>query len=149
VLVIRVDKVICIHKNENPTHAPQLINRRMRMTEDILKEVKKILFSYNKWRRGEEDIKQPEPRVLGVAIDDAITLLEIQQARIEELENLLEQPIETAIKDDSKKVLIERKGDDVWYYIGYWGQGQISGEAWVSEDGAVLSPTHWQPLIGE
>ena len=35
-------------------------------------EVRMFLITYNKWRRGCEDTKMPEPRDIGVAIDYAI-----------------------------------------------------------------------------
>lgn len=40
-----------------------------------LPEAIKVLEEYNKWRRGDEEIKQPNPKVIGEAIDVAIHLL--------------------------------------------------------------------------
>lgn len=35
-----------------------------------------ILQRYNQWRRGDESIEQPHPTEIGIAIDDAIALIE-------------------------------------------------------------------------
>jgi hypothetical protein len=34
------------------------------------------LQRYNQWRRGDESIEQPDPKEIGIAIDDAIALIE-------------------------------------------------------------------------
>ena len=41
------------------------------------------LQRYNQWRRGDESIEQPDPKEIGIAIDDAIT-------RIDQLDRLNE-----------------------------------------------------------
>ena len=41
------------------------------------KECADYLRRYNAWRRGDEDITQPDPRELGLAIDKAIWLIEL------------------------------------------------------------------------
>lgn len=47
------------------------------MTND---EIISFLVDYNKWRRGDcDDIPQPAPKDIGVAIDAAITALRTQQ----------------------------------------------------------------------
>ena len=39
------------------------------------KECVKILENYNRWRRGDETLKQPDPTIIGKAIERAIELL--------------------------------------------------------------------------
>jgi hypothetical protein len=41
-----------------------------------VKKAKKTLEHYNKWRRG-ADIKQPEPKKIGEAIETAIELMDV------------------------------------------------------------------------
>jgi hypothetical protein len=35
-----------------------------------------FLQRYNQWRRGDESIEQPDPKEIGIAIDDAIKCIE-------------------------------------------------------------------------
>jgi hypothetical protein len=44
----------------------------MKMTK---KQTIDFLINFNKWRRGSETIKQPNPREIGIAIDNAIKFL--------------------------------------------------------------------------
>ena len=39
-------------------------------------ETAAFLRQFNEWRRGDEDIPQPDPRVIGEAIDAAIEMIE-------------------------------------------------------------------------
>ena len=39
-------------------------------------EVTTILRQFNEWRRGDEDIPQPDPREIGEAIDAAVEMIE-------------------------------------------------------------------------
>lgn len=39
-------------------------------------ETSTILRQFNEWRRGDEDIPQPDPREIGEAIDAAIKMIE-------------------------------------------------------------------------
>ena len=39
-------------------------------------ETAAFLRQFNEWRRGDEDIPQPDPRVIGEAIDAAVEMLE-------------------------------------------------------------------------
>ena len=39
-------------------------------------EVATKLRAFNEWRRGDEDIPQPDPRVIGKAIDAAVEMIE-------------------------------------------------------------------------
>ncbi len=39
-------------------------------------ETTTILRQFNEWRRGDEDIEQPDPREIGIAIDAAIEMIE-------------------------------------------------------------------------
>jgi hypothetical protein len=39
-------------------------------------EVAAILRQFNEWRRGNEDIPQPDPREIGAAIDAAVEMIE-------------------------------------------------------------------------
>ena len=39
-------------------------------------EVAATLRQFNEWRRGDEDIPQPDPRVIGKAIDAAVEMIE-------------------------------------------------------------------------
>ena len=45
-------------------------------------ETAAILRQFNEWRRGDEDIPQPDPREIGAAIDAAVEMIE----RLEEAE---------------------------------------------------------------
>ena len=45
-------------------------------------EVAAILRQFNEWRRGNEDIPQPDPREIGAAIDAAVEMIE----RLEQIE---------------------------------------------------------------
>jgi hypothetical protein len=47
----------------------------MNKTSKILRATK-FLREFNLWRRGEENLPQPDPRLVGEAIDDACTALE-------------------------------------------------------------------------
>ena len=42
-------------------------------------EVINILRQFNEWRRGDEDIPQPDPREIGEAIDAAVEMIERQE----------------------------------------------------------------------
>ena len=72
-------------------------------------ETAAILRQFNEWRRGDEDIPQPDPREIGEAIDAAIAMIE----RTHELEIALR---EFAWSNDSesqadcaRSVLLESK----------------------------------------
>ncbi len=39
-------------------------------------EITTILRQFNEWRRGDEDIPQPDPREIGEAIDAAVEMIE-------------------------------------------------------------------------
>ena len=39
-----------------------------------------ILRQFNEWRRGDEDIPQPDPRVIGEAIDAAVEMIDRLEA---------------------------------------------------------------------
>ena len=39
-------------------------------------ETTTILRQFNEWRRGDEDIPQPDPRVIGEAIDAAVEMID-------------------------------------------------------------------------
>jgi len=39
-------------------------------------EIIKQLTEYNKWRRGDDELKQPNPKDLGVVIEEAIKTIE-------------------------------------------------------------------------
>jgi hypothetical protein len=45
-------------------------------------ETAAILRQFNEWRRGDEDIPQPDPREIGEAIDAAVEMIE----RLEKIE---------------------------------------------------------------
>ena len=45
-------------------------------------ETATILRQFNAWRRGDEDIPQPDPREIGEAIDAAVEMIERVPARI-------------------------------------------------------------------
>ena len=45
-------------------------------------ETTTILRQFNEWRRGDEDIPQPDPREIGEAIDAAVEMIE----RLEQIE---------------------------------------------------------------
>jgi hypothetical protein len=45
-------------------------------------EAATILRQFNEWRRGDEDIPQPDPREIGEAIDAAVEMIE----RLEQIE---------------------------------------------------------------
>ena len=49
------------------------------------KEITEYLSNYNKWRRGIEDIKSPNPKKLWEVIEEAIVELEMHESSIDEL----------------------------------------------------------------
>ena len=53
-------------------------------------ETVSVLEDYNKWRRGDETIPQPDPFEIGVAIDDAVRLLRELAAEREKVRVLRE-----------------------------------------------------------
>ena len=56
-------------------------------------EVAAKLRAFNDWRRGDEDIPQPDPRVIGEAIDAAVEMLE----RMEKMQAALRRHHEMAM----------------------------------------------------
>ena len=48
-------------------------------------EVTNILRQFNEWRRGDEDIPQPDPREIGEAIDAAVEMIERMDGALESL----------------------------------------------------------------
>ena len=56
-------------------------------------ETTTILRQLNEWRRGDEDIPQPDPRVIGEAIDAAIEMIE----RMEKMQAALRRHHEMAM----------------------------------------------------
>ena len=66
------------------------------------KPVIEMLIQYNKWRRWDRDVpmEMPNPKELGVRIDEAVVLIKDQQARIEELESMINQEDEFAGIDE-------------------------------------------------
>ena len=48
-------------------------------------EVAAKLRAFNEWRRGDEDIPQPDPRVIGEAIDAAVEMIERLDEAMESL----------------------------------------------------------------
>ena len=51
-------------------------------------ETAAILRQFNEWRRGDEDIPQPDPREIGEAIDAAIAMIERLEAAEKERDTL-------------------------------------------------------------
>ena len=51
-------------------------------------ETTTILRQLNEWRRGDEDIPQPDPRVIGEAIDAAVEMIDRLEAAEKELAEL-------------------------------------------------------------
>ena len=56
-----------------------------------------ILRQFNEWRRGDEDIPQPDPRVIGEAIDAAVEMID---------------RLEAAEKSDAESIAMYRKARD-------------------------------------
>ena len=56
-------------------------------------ETANFLRQFNEWRRGDEDIPQPDPRVIGEAIDAAIEMIE----RMEKMQAALRRHHEMAM----------------------------------------------------
>ena len=56
-------------------------------------ETANFLRRYNEWRRGDEDIPQPDPRVIGKAIDAAVEMLD----RMEKMQAALRRHHEMAM----------------------------------------------------
>ena len=48
-------------------------------------ETTAILRQFNEWRRGDEDIPQPDPREIGEAIDAAVEMIERMDGALESL----------------------------------------------------------------
>ena len=51
-------------------------------------ETANFLRQFNEWRRGDEDIPQPDPRVIGEAIDAAVEMIDRLEAAEKELAEL-------------------------------------------------------------
>ena len=60
-------------------------------------EVAAKLRAFNEWRRGDEDIPQPDPRVIGEAIDAAVEMID---------------RLEAAEKSDAESIAMRRKARD-------------------------------------
>ena len=60
-------------------------------------EATNILRQFNEWRRGDEDIPQPDPREIGEAIDAAIAMID---------------RLEAAEKSDAESIAMYRKARD-------------------------------------
>ena len=60
-------------------------------------ETTTILRQLNEWRRGDEDIPQPDPRVIGEAIDAAVEMID---------------RLEAAEKSDAESIAMYRKARD-------------------------------------
>ena len=80
-------------------------------------EVASNLRSFNEWRRGDEDIPQPDPRVIGEAIDAAVEMIDRLEAAEKERDDLKakiaemekQEPVATVIKEgDSRYWMSER-----------------------------------------
>ena len=48
-------------------------------------ETAAILRQFNEWRRGDEDLPQPDPREIGEAIDAAVEMIERMDEALESL----------------------------------------------------------------
>ena len=53
-------------------------------------ETAAFLRQFNEWRRGDEDIPQPDPRVIGEAIDAAVEMIDRLEAAEKERDDLRE-----------------------------------------------------------
>ena len=51
-------------------------------------ETAAFLRQFNEWRRGDEDIPQPDPRVIGEAIDAAVEMIDRLEAAEKERDDL-------------------------------------------------------------
>ena len=60
-------------------------------------ETAAFLRQFNEWRRGDEDIPQPDPRVIGEAIDAAVEMID---------------RLEAAEKSDAESIAMYRKARD-------------------------------------
>ena len=49
------------------------------------REVAAILHQFNEWRRGDEDIPQPDPREIGEAIDAVVEMIDRLEAAEEDI----------------------------------------------------------------
>jgi hypothetical protein len=54
---------------------PIIFSNAIKITMNITEAIK-IVKKYNKWRRGDERLKQPDPKTIGIAIDVLITYAE-------------------------------------------------------------------------
>jgi hypothetical protein len=50
------------------------------------------LDQHNRWRRGDEESPAPDPKALGVTLDEAAAMLRTLAARVAELEAMLNPP---------------------------------------------------------
>ena len=80
-------------------------------------ETAAFLRQFNEWRRGDEDIPQPDPRVIGEAIDAAVEMIDRLEAAEKERDDLKakiaemekQEPVATVIKEgDSRYWMSER-----------------------------------------
>lgn len=91
-----------------------------------ISETISVLEEYNKWRRGDETISQPDPFEVGVAIGDAVRLLR-----------------ELAAEREKVRVLEEAAKPFIEYAKAY---GACTGsELWAS-NGTKLRPRDWLTL---
>ena len=78
-------------------------------------EVAAKLRAFNEWRRGDEDIPQPDPRVIGEAIDAAVEMIDRLEAAEKE-------------RDDLKAKIAEmEKQDPVTWHV--WGKVAVGSMA--------------------
>ena len=76
-------------------------------------EVAAKLRAFNKWRRGDEDIPQPDPRVIGEAIDAAVEMIDRLEAAEKECDVLKDniermekqEPVAWAATDETCRIV--------------------------------------------
>ena len=89
-------------------------------------ETAAFLRQFNEWRRGDEDIPQPDPRVIGEAIDAAVEMIDRLEAAEKE-------------RDDLKAKIAEmEKQEPVAWYSKQYGFVYMSRHSSQFEHGSIL-----------
>lgn len=83
------------------------------MQELTSKELEQYLTKYNLWRRGDENIKMPEPKELGLRIDQACKLIRDMQAQLTTTQQALDSLKEDNVSlEESLEALKNKLGDN-------------------------------------
>lgn len=149
-LIVEIDAT-----REALNSAQRRISALYALGEDLKQQLDKAREELAAARALLEPEDDPTEKPLSELVDQTLTDLAWY---VKEHDKLREanawQPIETAPKDDAKKLLIWVDGElGIWYRDLYYtagiGRGCLEGmSGWVDQEGCARydSPTHWRPL---